>query len=85
MGVRYKVIVGSAAAAALVIGLGMAPVPVLADDNSPLVAGYSEAPALTPSDSRSLESTWGEAAAASGPPRLPSSLGTAPTSDADSR
>ena len=37
MGVRHKVIVGSAAAAALVIGLGMAPVPVLADDNSPLV------------------------------------------------
>lgn len=42
MGARHKVIVGSAAAAALVIGLGMAPVPVLADDNSPLVdAGVS--------------------------------------------
>lgn len=61
MGVRHKVIVGSAVAAALVIGLGMAPVPVLADDNSPLddvVASTERLPAsevgAVPSDEGSL-------------------------------
>ena len=42
MGVRHNVIVGSAAAAALVIGLGMAPVPVLDDESSPGLNAHLE-------------------------------------------
>lgn len=70
MGVRYKVIVGSAAAAALVIGLGMAPVPVLADDNSPLVDVVASTERLSASEVGAVPSDEGslggpEAAAAS--------------------
>ena len=70
MGVRHKVIVGSAAAAALVIGLGMAPVPVVADDNSPLVDAVVSTARLSVSEVGTVPSDEGslggpEAAAAS--------------------
>ena len=70
MGVRHKAIVGSAAAAALVIGLGMAPVPVLADDNSPLVDVVASTERLSASEAGAVPSNEGslggpEAAAAS--------------------
>ena len=70
MGVSHKVIVGSAAAAALVIGLGMAPVPVLADDNSPLVDAVVSTERLSVSEVCAVSSGEGsqggpEAAAAS--------------------